>query len=318
MASTEQHIFYSYWDTEGHGINKDYLSTYSKSIIFDTYNRSFYTDGKPFGNHDMDSYHGEIFNDFVHNHAYGDFSSAHGTYVTAYNRGEFAVGKYNKSIDGTTVFSVGNGNSTHPSNVFEIHKDDTSYMGGDFYMLGRDIHRHVQTYTTYGFSNANDNFNINTIVLNDYIACVDLCNSITIRVGQNAQVATPIYMELSDDTTGVFATSTNSVVQSENINKFVTFFFNSVILPKWFRIRFKTLDAEGNPTYTWFRTRVSIYKEPNGTGNGITVWYGSGSYRYDISPALGINIGGMGNNISLQTVSYVDANTYSDWEDIVS
>ena len=77
---SDKHAFYSYWDVNGRGINKDYLTTYSESIIFDSYNRSFYTEGKAFGNHEMGTYHGEIFNDFEYNHAYGDYSSASGTH----------------------------------------------------------------------------------------------------------------------------------------------------------------------------------------------------------------------------------------------
>ena len=127
---SDKHAFYSYWDVYGQGINKDYLTTYSKSIIFDSYNRSFYTEGKAFGNHEMGTYHGEIFNDFEHNHAYGDYSSASGTHVISYNPWEYGVGHYNLSQKDKTLFTVGNGNPSNPSNAFEIHFDNSSYMHG--------------------------------------------------------------------------------------------------------------------------------------------------------------------------------------------
>ena len=73
-----QKLLYSYWDTEGKGINLTYLTTYSNKLIFDSYNRSFFTEGKALGNHFVGSYHGEIFNDFEHNSAYADYGSVHG------------------------------------------------------------------------------------------------------------------------------------------------------------------------------------------------------------------------------------------------
>ena len=160
-----KYAFYSYWDVYGQGINKDYLTTYSKSIIFDSYNRSFYTEGKAFGNHQMGTYHGEIFNDFDHNNAYGDYSSASGTHVTSYNAWEFGVGHYNLSQKDKTLFTVGNGTPEHPSNAFEIHYDNTSYMHGNSYVdgnqyvkkssyvtddmyVGHDLHITGSTYTS--------------------------------------------------------------------------------------------------------------------------------------------------------------------------
>lgn len=146
-----KHAFYSYWDVYGEGINKDYLTTYSESIIFDSYNRSFYTDGKEFGNHQMGTYHGEIFNDFEHNNAYGDYSSASGTYVNSYNPWEFGVGHYNLSQEGKTLFTIGNGIPDHPSNAFEVHFDNTSYMHGNAYVdgninIGKSSYIHGSSY----------------------------------------------------------------------------------------------------------------------------------------------------------------------------
>ena len=62
-------------------------------VIFDSYNRSFYTDGAAFGNHYIGSYHGEIFNDFTYNTAYADYSSVHGHANNVTNSFETAFGK---------------------------------------------------------------------------------------------------------------------------------------------------------------------------------------------------------------------------------
>ena len=128
-----QKLLYSYWDTEGKGINLTYLTTYSDKLIFDSYNRSFFTEGKTFGNHFVGSYHGEIFNDFEHNSAYADYSSVHGHHNIAQNESEAAFGKYNNSIKGKTIFSVGYGDESSRSNAFELQNTGVAYVKGDIY-----------------------------------------------------------------------------------------------------------------------------------------------------------------------------------------
>ena len=128
-----QKLLYSYWDITGKGMNLSYLTTYSDKLIFDSYNRSFFTEGKAFGNHYIGSYHGEVFNDFEHNSAYADYSSAHGHHNIVHNEAETAFGKYNKSIDGKTIFSVGHGTESKRSNVFELQNTGVAYIQSDIY-----------------------------------------------------------------------------------------------------------------------------------------------------------------------------------------
>lgn len=128
-----QKLLYSYWDTEGKGINLTYLTTYSDKLIFDSYNRSFFTEGKTFGNHFVGSYHGEVFNDFEHNSAYADYSSVHGHHNVVQNESEVAFGKYNNSTKGKTVFSVGYGNESSRSNIFELQNNGVAYVKNDIY-----------------------------------------------------------------------------------------------------------------------------------------------------------------------------------------
>ena len=128
-----QKLLYSYWDTEGKGINLTYLTTYSDKLIFDSYNRSFFTEGKTFGNHFVGSYHGEVFNDFEHNSAYADYSSVHGHHNVVQNESEVAFGKYNNSTKGKTVFSVGYGNESSRSNIFELQNTGVAYVKNDIY-----------------------------------------------------------------------------------------------------------------------------------------------------------------------------------------
>ena len=136
-------IFYSYWDVEGKGIDPQHLVTYSDSIIFDSYNRTLYSYRGVFGNHQMGSYHGEVFNDFDTNHAYGDYSSASGSNVTSYNAYEYGVGHNNLSKEGKTVFTVGNGTPEDPQNALEVHNDNATYINGPLYSEAS------YSYTTY-------------------------------------------------------------------------------------------------------------------------------------------------------------------------
>ena len=62
--------------------------------------------------------------------ASGEASFAHGVGVKTTNEAEHASGKYNKSISGSTLFSVGNGTSdTDRKNAFEITSDGNAYIG---------------------------------------------------------------------------------------------------------------------------------------------------------------------------------------------
>ena len=126
-----QKLLYSYWDTEGKGMNLTYLTTYSDKLIFDSYNRSFFAEGKAFGNHFIGSYHGEVFNDFEHNTAYANYSSVHGHHNTVKNESEAAFGKYNNSIKNKTIFSVGYGSELKRSNVFELQNTGVAYFKTD-------------------------------------------------------------------------------------------------------------------------------------------------------------------------------------------
>lgn len=128
-----QKLLYSYWDTEGKGINLSYITSYSDKLIFDSYNRSFFTEGKAFGNHFVGSYHGEVFNDFENNSAYADYSSVHGHHNIVQNEAETAFGKYNNSVKDKTIFSVGYGSESSRSNVFELQNTGVAYVETDIY-----------------------------------------------------------------------------------------------------------------------------------------------------------------------------------------
>ena len=147
-------IFYSYWDVNGDGLNPAHITTYSDSVIFDSYNRTLYSYGSAFGNHQLGTYHGEVFNDFDNNHAYGDYSSASGSNVTAYNAYEYGVGHYNKSVEGKTILTVGNGTAATPYNAVEVHNDNSTYVNGTFYANASYVANTSYTKTSYVTDNS--------------------------------------------------------------------------------------------------------------------------------------------------------------------
>ena len=87
-------LLYSYYRTEKSNgvVQSNLLSAYAHSIIFDSENRNLWHKGMPFGNSFWGSYHGETFNDFAHNIAYGDFSHAEGSYTSAMGTNSHAQG----------------------------------------------------------------------------------------------------------------------------------------------------------------------------------------------------------------------------------
>lgn len=63
-------------------------------------------------------------------YAEGHYSHTEGLGTKTTNEAEHASGKYNKSVTGTTLFSVGNGTSdTDRKNAFEITSDGNAYIG---------------------------------------------------------------------------------------------------------------------------------------------------------------------------------------------
>lgn len=72
--------------------------------------------------------------------AYGQYSHAAGIGTKTTNLGEFAVGRYNDSIEDETIFSVGVGNNgDERMNIFEVREGDVIIMDTPFSELIEDI-----------------------------------------------------------------------------------------------------------------------------------------------------------------------------------
>ena len=110
------------------------------ALGIDASSRTIWINGQPYGNayvniKEDDTIEnpigGEIFNDFEHNIASGDYSHAEGKGTVTNNEAEHAEGKYNKS-NNNTIHSVGIGISENDrKNAEEIH-----YNTGDKYVIG--------------------------------------------------------------------------------------------------------------------------------------------------------------------------------------
>ena len=123
------------------------------ALGIDASSRTIWINGQPYGNAYVNINEdaveapigGEIFNDFEHNIASGDYSHAEGSETSAAgdyshaegkgtitnNEAEHASGKYNQSNKDTTIFSVGIGTSdTDRKNAIEVTQDGDIYVNG--------------------------------------------------------------------------------------------------------------------------------------------------------------------------------------------
>lgn len=158
-------LFYAYNDVNGHGINPAYITAYSDRFIFDPMNRSFYYGGHIYGNHYKRSYHGEIFNDYANNVAEGPYTHASGESTEAKNRGEHAVGRYNKS-NSNTVFSVGIGTSkTNRKNALDVRSNGDVHAYKDIY--AGDVN--VLSYITTSYNNSQNSMKAYVAATNNTI-----------------------------------------------------------------------------------------------------------------------------------------------------
>ena len=100
------------------------------SLGIDASSRTIWINGQPYGNayvnikedNTVEAPIGaEIFNDFEHNTASGDYSHASGFYTKTTNIAEAAFGQFNQSTEGSTIFSIGDGDSdSSRHNIVEV------------------------------------------------------------------------------------------------------------------------------------------------------------------------------------------------------
>ena len=111
------------------------------SLGIDASSRTIWINGQPYGNAYVNIKEdnttveapigAEIFNDFEHNIASGEYSHAEGNNTKAINFGEHSEGNYNLPIDDKTIHTVGIGTSSNDrKNAEEIHINGDKYVYG--------------------------------------------------------------------------------------------------------------------------------------------------------------------------------------------
>ena len=116
------------------------------ALGIDASSRTIWINGQPYGNAYVNIKEdnttveapigAEIFNDFEHNIASGDYSHASGLNTIASGEAEYVVGKYNNNSE-PHQFSVGIGTSdTDRKNAFEVNTDGTAHFTGDIVIDG--------------------------------------------------------------------------------------------------------------------------------------------------------------------------------------
>ena len=99
------------------------------ALGIDASSRTIWINGQPYGNAYVNIKNNtveapigaEIFNDFEHNIASGDYSHASGFYTKTTNTAEAAFGQFNQSTEGSTIFSIGDGDSdSSRHNIVEV------------------------------------------------------------------------------------------------------------------------------------------------------------------------------------------------------
>ena len=106
------------------------------ALGIDASSRTIWINGQPYGNAYVNVKEGgtlekpiggEIFNDFEHNIASGDYSHASGFCTKTTNKAEAAFGKFNQSTKDSTLFSIGDGGSdSSRHNIVEVTKDEVN------------------------------------------------------------------------------------------------------------------------------------------------------------------------------------------------
>ena len=106
------------------------------ALGIDASSRTIWINGQPYGNayvnikgdNTVEAPIGaEIFNDFEHNIASGDYSHASGFYTKTTNTAEAAFGQFNQSTKGSTIFSIGDGDSdSSRHNIVEVTDNEVN------------------------------------------------------------------------------------------------------------------------------------------------------------------------------------------------
>lgn len=140
--------------------------------------------------------------------------------------------------------------------------------------------------------------NISEIHINQNIMGISLVNSISLMVANDNAYSKELYLKIYDMNDNLITTSNNTVNLSQNLGKYVTWYFTP----------FQLIDDTIYKFSAWNSNvkRVMRIHVANGKSEGITCVDQSNSPHTDYCPALGININAITTNDLYKTIKEVN------------
>lgn len=141
--------------------------------------------------------------------------------------------------------------------------------------------------------------NINEIRINQNIMGISLVNSISLMVANDNASSEELYLKIYDINDNLIATSNNTVRLSQNLGKYVTWYFTP----------FQLIDDAIYKFSAWNKSNVNQVMRihvTNGKSEGVTCFDQSNSPHTDYCPALGININAITTNDLYKTIKEVN------------
>lgn len=141
--------------------------------------------------------------------------------------------------------------------------------------------------------------NINEIRISQNIIGISLVNSISLMVANDNASSEELYLKIYDMNDNLIATSNNTVRLSQNLGKYVTWYFTP----------FQLIDDALYKFSAWNKSNVSQVMRihvANGKSEGITCFDQYNSPHTDYCPALGININAITTNDLYKTIKEVN------------
>ena len=141
--------------------------------------------------------------------------------------------------------------------------------------------------------------NINEIHINQSIMGISLINSISLMVANDNASSEELYLKIYDLNDNLIATSNNTVRLSQNLGKYVTWYFTP----------FQLIDDTIYKFSAWNKSNVSQVMRihvANDKSEGVTCFDQYNSPHTDYCPALGININAITTNDLYKTIKEVN------------
>lgn len=141
--------------------------------------------------------------------------------------------------------------------------------------------------------------NISEIHINQNIMGISLVNSISLMVANDNAYSKELYLKIYDMNDNLIATSNNTVNLSQNLGKYVTWYFTP----------FQLIDDTIYKFSAWNKSNVNQVMRihvANGKSEGVTCFDQSNSPHTDYCPALGININAITTNDLYKTIKEVN------------